>query len=60
MNSVESLVDRSTSAENNEEVFYKSPVEIIKSACEELQKQKKAEVFYSESTDEYGVKFFKV
>eukprot|EP00826_Nyctotherus_ovalis_P047355 TRINITY_DN543_c0_g1_i12.p2 TRINITY_DN543_c0_g1~~TRINITY_DN543_c0_g1_i12.p2 ORF type:complete len:182 (-),score=77.46 TRINITY_DN543_c0_g1_i12:48-593(-) len=46
MNSVESIVDIATSSENNTEIFYKVPVEIIKSACEELQKQRKAEVFY--------------
>ncbi len=58
MNSVESLVDIANSSENQKETFYKVPVDIIKSACEALQRERKAEVFYSEATDEYGVKFF--
>ena len=58
MNSVESLVDIATASENSREIFYKIPVEIVKSACEALQRERKAEVFYSEGTDEHGVKFF--
>eukprot|EP00831_Metopus_contortus_P081136 TRINITY_DN8461_c0_g2_i2.p1 TRINITY_DN8461_c0_g2~~TRINITY_DN8461_c0_g2_i2.p1 ORF type:complete len:183 (+),score=36.22 TRINITY_DN8461_c0_g2_i2:206-754(+) len=58
MNSVESIVDLSTSSENSKEIFYKVPVEIIKNACEALQRERKAEVFYSDATDEHGVKFF--
>ncbi len=58
MNSVESLVDLAGSSDNEKEKFYKVPVDIIKAACEALQREHKAEVFYSEATDEHGVKFF--
>ena len=56
--SVETIVDLSEAEENSKELFYKVPVEIIKKACDALQRESKAEVFYSEKSKEYGVKFF--
>ena len=58
MNQVEYLVDVANSEENSKEIFYKIPLDIVKSACEALQRERKAEVFYSQATDSYGVKFF--
>ncbi len=44
MNSVESLVDIANSQENEKEKFYKVPIDIVKNACEALQREHKAEV----------------
>ena len=56
--SVESLVDICQDEENKDQLFFDVPVQIISKACEALSRENKAEVFYSENTDEYGVKFF--
>jgi len=44
MGSVETLVDIAKSEENKKEVFYNVPIDIIKAACEALQRERKAEV----------------
>jgi ESCRT-II complex subunit len=39
-------------------IFYNAPPELMLKACKALEREKKAEVFCSEKTKEYGVKFF--
>ena len=45
-------------SDNKKELFYKMPIEIVLKACYALQEVGKAEVFYSDSADALGVKFF--
>lgn len=56
--SVEVLVDIREEKENKNESFFMLPIEILLKACQALQEVGKAEVFYSDSTDSLGVKFF--
>jgi hypothetical protein len=58
MNQAEALIDICESDENKAYIFYNAPPELMLKACKALEREKKAEVFCSEKTKEYGVKFF--
>ena len=58
--SVEAVLDMCLEEEFKEEVFYKVPIEVLLKALRLLEKEGKAQVFYSDNTDSYGVKFFHI
>ena len=58
--SVEVILDLTDDSANRNEIFYQMPVEIVLRACAALQEVGKAQVFYSDSTDTHGVKFFAI
>lgn len=58
--SVEAVLDIPSEAENKGEVFYGLPIEMVIQALKNLEEQGKAQVFYSDNTDSYGVKFFHI
>ena len=58
MNQAEAIIDLVENEENKKYIFYGSPPELILKACRALEREKKAEVFCSEKSKEYGVKFF--
>ena len=58
--SVEVILDLIDDSANRNEIFYQMPVEIVLRACAALQEVGKAQVFYSDSTDTHGVKFFAI
>ena len=58
--SVEVVLDLTDDSGNRNEIFYQMPVELVLKACAALQEVGKAQVFYSDSTDTHGVKFFAI
>ena len=58
MNQAEALIDLSENDDYKKQMFYGAPPEILLKACQALEREKKAEVFLSQKTKEYGVKFF--
>ena len=57
---METLIDLIDDSANKKEIFFKLPIETVMKACNALQQQEKAQVFYSDNTDTYGVKFFNI
>lgn len=58
--SVETVIDLTDDPSTKKEIFHKMPIEIVLKACAALQQVGKAQVFYSDSTDTHGVKFFNI
>ena len=58
--SVEAVIDICQEAENKAEIFYLLPIEMVMQSLKQLEDQGKAQVFYSDNTDSYGVKFFHI
>lgn len=52
------MVTIATGDETKGQIFNGIPVELVLKALKHLEKENKAEVFYSDETDAYGVKFF--
>ena len=57
---MEVILDLTDDETNSGEIFYGMPIEIVLRACVALQEVGKAQVFYSDSTDSHGVKFFAI
>ena len=58
--SVETIIDLTDDPSTRKEIFHKMPIEVVLKACVALQEVGKAQVFYSDSTDTHGVKFFNI
>jgi len=56
--SVETVIDLVEDSKG--EIFNKIPVEIVMKALKKLEEVGKAQVFYSDTTDAHGVKFFRM
>ena len=54
------MVDIAEDEEQKNQMFFGLPIEIIIKALYVLQDVGKSEVIYSQNTDSYGVKFFRI
>ena len=58
--SVETIIDLTDDPMTKKEIFHKMPIEMVMKACYALQEVGKAQVFYNDSADTHGVKFFNI